>query len=93
MSWIKITQNGDKPLSIDKGSLQTTVSVLAPATMNGATVVISYVDETGTTNPLTDGSLVDGGQAYVRAGASLPLVATVTGFVSPFSIFVSLSRD
>ncbi len=92
MSWIKITGNGNTSITKEFGSAQSTVSVLAPAAMGG-TVGIGYVDEAGTFNLMTDGALVAGGQAYVRAGASLPLVINVTGFTAGFSVFVSLSRD
>jgi len=95
MSWIKITGNGDIPLTKDFGSAQTTASILAPAVLGG-TVKIGYVDEAGTFTqllPTSDSDLVAGGQVYVRAGASLPLVANVTAFTAPFSVFVSLSRD
>ncbi len=95
MSWIKITANGDKPLTKEFGSTQTTVSILAPTTLGG-TVKIGYLDETGAFTqllPTADSDLVAGGQVYVRSGASIPLVANVTGYTADFSIFVSLSRD
>jgi len=92
MSWINLPGNGDFGLLKPQGGLQTTVSILAPAVISG-TVVIGYKDQTDTFVPLTDGALAAGGQVYVRAGASLPLIAQVAGSSSAFSIFVSLSRD
>ena len=92
MSWIQITANGNKEIVLPEGSRQSTVSILAPAVLGG-TVAIGYIDETDTFVPLTDGALTAAGQVYVRAGASLPLVANVTGFTAAFSIFVSLSMD
>jgi len=95
MSWVRITANGDVPLTKEFGATQTTVSILAPAVLGG-TVAIGYLDEVGTFNqllPTADSDLVAGGQVYVRSGASIPLVANVTAFTAPFSVFVSLSRD
>ncbi len=90
MGWIAITQNGDIAIKVDK-NIQSTISVLAPLTMNGATVIIGYFDLTDSFVPLIDGALASAGQVYARAGSEAALFARVTGFTSDFSILASIN--
>ena len=90
---VPITENGVAELTPEGYTLESKLTVLAPAVIGGATVTVGYNDSTDTFVPFTDGALTAGANLLINSGAGVNVVAQVTGFTTAFEIQSADSRS
>ncbi len=88
MAWRTITGNGDIDINVHNGQQTSGYTVLAPASMNGASIIMGYLDNTDTFVALIDGAITDAGQTYIKSASGLKLIAQVSGYTADFDINV-----
>jgi hypothetical protein len=89
---VRIDANGNFPLAENGSTLESKITINAPAVIGG-TIAVGYLDATGTFVPYLDGALLAGESKVYNTGVGANVVANITGFTASFFITTHDTRS